>query len=913
MASTDLLASADSVWRSRVLVVEDDTGLQRLIRRTLEKAGFEIETAGSGGEAIERLRENPSMVLLLDQKLPDMNGRDVIHELERDGARIPFVVMTGQGDERLAVEMMKLGAADYLVKDLDFIDLLPGVLEKLLRTLDTERKLQMAQEELRDSEELFHSVFEFHAAVKLLIDSETGCILDANRAASEFYGWPVARLRQMNIREINTSTSERVKQEMTLAATGGKSTFEFKHRLADGSIRDVNVFSSLIKPKGRAILHSIIQDVTEQKHAEQQLRRSRDLVQSMFRVAPIGIAILQNGVYIEINPRFSEITGFEQNALLYGDSRLLFPSEEDFRNTEADCLRQFAENGFAILETRIRRQNGEIRYVLWASTQMDPEVEEGGVIVTILDITGRIQAEEALRFSEERFRSMAEQSNDLISLTDDEGRIIYASPQMFKLFGYEPEEAIGLHFSAFLDEDEVARALEAFRGTVNTGGDTIALELKAKRKDGSTFCCELNGARFQTENLRGSLVNIRDITERLHAEEERAWLQTQLTQAQKMESVGRLAGGVAHDFNNILTVILCHAELALQQLKPGIDFHTDFNEIRKAAERASDLTRQLLAFARKQTVTPKLLDLNDTVEGMLKMLRRLIGEDIDLMWAPCSEAGSVKMDPSQIDQILANLCVNARDAIAGPGKIVIETEPVSLDDAWCQRHPGSAPGEYMMLSVADNGCGMDQETLGRVFEPFFTTKEMGKGTGLGLATVYGIVKQNNGFISVDSELEKGSTFRVYLPREREAFTQARYSGLGHLRQGTETILIVEDEPSILKMIGLLLDNLGYKVYSAPSPREALDIAREHGPEIELLMTDVIMPGMNGRELADILSERIPTLKRLFMSGYTADVIAQHGVLNEGTCFLEKPFSAESLASKVREALGDPGEDQTQKT
>ncbi len=393
-----------------------------------------------------------------------------------------------------------------------------------------------------------------------------------------------------------------------------------------------------------------------------------------------------------------------------------------------------------------------------------------------------------------------------------------------------------------------------------------------------------------------------ELAERKRAEEEKAKLEAQLQQAQRMESVGRLAGGVAHDFNNMLSVILGYAQMALEKTDPASALYGDLQEIHDAGVRSANITRQLLAFARKQTISPQILDLNETVESMFKMLRRLIGEDINLTWQPVS-VWPVKIDPSQIDQLLANICVNARDAITGVGKITIETATVIFDAAYCSEHTGFAPGDFVLLAISDDGCGMDKEVLGNLFEPFFTTKETGKGTGLGLATVYGIVKQNNGFINVYSEPGKGTTFKIYLPRHSEqGGTSAKQREVAIQRGLGETVFVVEDELSILKLTAKMLEGLGYAVVTASSPTEAVDLAKQRREEIDLLITDVIMPEMNGRDLADALLTIYPDLKCLFMSGYTASVIASQGVLEEGVHFIQKPFSARDLAAKVREVL-----------
>jgi signal transduction histidine kinase/CheY-like chemotaxis protein len=390
------------------------------------------------------------------------------------------------------------------------------------------------------------------------------------------------------------------------------------------------------------------------------------------------------------------------------------------------------------------------------------------------------------------------------------------------------------------------------------------------------------------------------------SDEERDSLQQQLTQAQRLESVGRLAGGVAHDFNNMLMVILGHGEMLRDAYPAGNPQRASAEEILKAASKSADLTRQLLAFARKQTVAPVVMELNDTIAGMLKMLQRLIGENIRIVWTPDTAGWAIRIDPAQVDQVLANLAVNARDAIDGVGTITIATANVTIDAAYCTGRAECVPGDYVMLSVCDDGCGMDKATLTQVFEPFFTTKGPGKGTGLGLATVYGVVKQNGGFINVYSEPGKGTCFKVYFPRHAGALPEVEeelpagsYAGRG------ERVLLVEDEESILRLGRSMLARLGYDVVATTSPSEALSLMSSFASPLRLLITDVVMPDMNGRELAARVRQRYPDVQCLYMSGYTSDVIAHQGVLDEGVHFIEKPFTLKALATKVRQVLDLP--------
>jgi two-component system, cell cycle sensor histidine kinase and response regulator CckA len=397
---------------------------------------------------------------------------------------------------------------------------------------------------------------------------------------------------------------------------------------------------------------------------------------------------------------------------------------------------------------------------------------------------------------------------------------------------------------------------------------------------------------------------IEDITERLS-------LESQFLQAQKLESIGRLAGGVAHDYNNMLGVILGYAGLAQAKLKASDPVYGYLQEILKAGSRSAEITRQLLGFASKQTITPKVIDLNDTVAKILKMLAPLIGEDIDFIWLPGENLHPVRMDPTQLDQIMANLCINARDAIAGVGTITVETAMVSYDKSYCENYKGFIPGDFVLLSVSDDGCGMEKEIQKNVFEPFFTTKEADLGTGLGLSTVYGIVKQNQGFINVYSEPANGTVFRVYLhgytneaPNESTSNPSRRFrknrntATAGH----GETVLVVEDEAGVQKLMKRMLEDLGYIVLTAGSAKEALQLTEIHGHEIRLAITDVIMPEMNGRELADRLKARHPDLAILFMSGYTSEVISRLGIPDQEIHFIEKPFSVETLANKVHALL-----------
>lgn len=566
-------------------------------------------------------------------------------------------------------------------------------------------------------------------------------------------------------------------------------------------------------------------------------------------------------------------------AVWFGGDRLILRPV----NALVDVTRRLS-NGDLGARSGIPYQRGELGQLFRAFDEMAETLQR--------QENDRKQAEEAIRVLAQNWQATFDAIGDAVCVMDKEAVILQCNKAMTVLLGKPPQEIAGstcweiAHYATGSAEAcPVTRMLESRQR------ETLELQMGDR-----WFSVVADPILNENGDLAGCVHLMSDTTEQKKLED-------QLRQAQKMEAVGRLAGGVAHDYNNMLSVILGYTQLALAKMKPSDPLHDDLTQVLNAAKRSTDITRQLLAFARKQVVVPRVLDLNTTVEGMLKMLRRLIGEDIDLAWLPAAGLGSVNMDPSQIDQLLANLCVNARDAIADVGKVTIETANVTFDEAYCAEHAGFHPGKFVLLAVSDDGCGMDKETIDKIFEPFFTTKEVGRGTGLGLSTVYGIVKQNGGFINVYSEPGKGTTFKIYLSRHAGKAEMIETEGAVKIPASLgETLLLVEDEDSILKLGQKILDELGYAVLTAGTPKEAIHLAQAHTGEIQLLITDVVMPEMNGRELAEQIHALRPKIKTLFMSGYTADVIAHHGVLEAGVHFLQKPFSRSDLGSKVREAL-----------
>jgi len=511
----------------------------------------------------------------------------------------------------------------------------------------------------------------------------------------------------------------------------------------------------------------------------------------------------------------------------------------------------------------------------------------------------RRQAEGALRASEERFRALVENSSDALMLLDAEGRVTYMTSSSSRQFGWTPEQMIGRSVFDFVHPDDADAAAARMTEVITSPGKSVTREIRFGHADGSWRVMEgVAVNRLHDPSVRAIVVNARDITDRRKLEE-------QLRMSQKMEAVGQLAGGVAHDFNNLLTAILGYCNLMLDDMPSEDPLRGDLDEIRAAGERAAALTRQLLAFSRRQMLQPQVVDLNAIVRQMEKLLRRLISEDVELATKLAPDVMTVRVDPASIEQILVNLAVNARDAMPVGGRLTIETSNIDLDTTYAVTHVTMTPGRYVMLAVGDTGEGMDAATRARVFEPFFTTKEQGKGSGLGLATVYGMVKQSGGYIWVYSEPGHGTMFKVYFPPAEQRMSEAAAEHPGRRtsdgKQGWETVLLVEDEDAVRALAREVLRRHGYVVLEARHGVDALRIAERHGDDIHLMVTDIVMPHMSGRDLAERLSSARPGMKVLFMSGYT-DHALMHRELTPGSAFLQKPFTPEGFARKVRSVL-----------
>jgi PAS domain S-box-containing protein len=745
---------------------------------------------------------------------------------------------------------------------------------------------------------------------------------------------------------VHPEDQEAVAQYRRQEVVQGRQAFDREYRIVrpvDGVVRWVHELAALEYDAGGTpiAITGTIQDFTERRRSELEREVMHEIAQSVATSANLDelLALAHHSLRRVLEADNCFVALFDPKTQLFNfpyfaDQHDSWPEPEAMPNSctayvfrhgapaliTPSVFRHLQEQGEVALLGRpspswmgvpLRSPTGMIGVLVVQQYGNEGTYDEGdlqflaGIGNQVALVIERKLAEAALRDSEAELNVILESTADGLLAVDKHGKVLRTNRRFAELWRIPPalldtgDEAqlMGYVLSQLADPDEFLAKVKVLYDSAGESVDTVHFV------DGRIF------ERYTAPILKGDepvgrVWAFRDITMRERAVEAKERLEDRLHHAQKLESVGRLAGGIAHDFNNQLGAILVTTELAMDQVDVSNPLHADLLEIRKAAQRSADLTRQLLAYARRQTVAPQVLDLNETVRSLLSMLQRLIGEDISVVWEPAANLWPVSMDPSQLANILTNLCLNARHAIADVGTIALATSNCDLDAAFCAIHPEAVPGEYVRVTVRDTGCGMDATTLAMVFEPFFTTKGVGEGTGLGLASVYGAVRQNDGFLTVTSVINQGTTFEMYLPRQTTATPRARTSGPTLLAPGGghETILVVEDEASILRLSARVLEARGYAVLPASGPGAAIKMAREYPGEIHLLLTDVVMPEMNGRDLARQLLVLRPTVKQLFMSGHPADVIANRGMLDPGVSFIEKPFSTDALIAKVRAVL-----------
>ena len=785
---------------------------------------------------------------------------------------------------------------------------------------DVTAEYQM-QSSLEESEHRFRSIVEgapdpifIQTDQKFAYLNPAACRLFGIPSAQELIGTPVMNRFHPHF---HSAVRERIRR-LNEGQESVHELMEQKYLRVDGSEVWVETSGEPIVYEGKRGALVFARDISQRMETEKALRKSEEKFRNLFETMTQGVVYQDvEGKIVSANPAAERILGLSLDQMQGRTS--MDPRWQAVNEDKAELP---GERHPAMLALRTGRPvnnfvqgifNPRINDYVWILVNSIPQFSEGTnkvaqVYSTFLDITERKNAEEALRQSEARYRELFNSIRDAILVSDRDRNIVDCNPAFTELFGYTLDEIKGK--KTFEIYEDMSQYEDMGRKLRKNNTPKFIYTVRYKKKSGQVFSGETNV--FYLKNSKNQVAGfiglIRDISEREKAEAEKDRLEMQLRQAQKMEAIGRLAGGVAHDFNNLLTTITGNAEIGLMDVEKGQELYDFLQEIKEAGERAGNLTRQLLAFSRRQIMQPEILDLNDLILDLEKMLRRLIGEDISLETHLPPGLGFVEVDPGQMEQVIMNLAVNARDAMPGGGKLTIETANVDLDESYAHGHGHLiTPGPYIMLAVSDSGTGMSPQMLAQVFDPFFTTKEKGKGTGLGLSTVYGIVKQSKGNIWVYSEPGKGTTFKIYLPKtEKDQPSQDHKPDFKPILQGHETVLVVEDDPSVRKIAVKNLILFGYTVYSAASGDEALSFCREHKGDIDVLLTDVIMPDLSGKDLVQALQQLGLRMQVVFMSGYTDNAIVHHGVLDPGICFLQKPFTPESLARKIREAL-DQGE------
>ena len=757
----------------KILYVEDRVPDMELALKELQRAGIgpEVKRVEREEDFIRELESSACDLILSDYRLPGWNGMDALKAVTTRNLNIPFILVSGTVGEDAAVECIKSGAWDYVLKD--NLQRLPLAVKRALRDRQEAALRMQAEEKLRESEMQYRLLFEANPNPMWVYDIDTTQFLQVNQATVEQYGFTREEFLSMTIKDIRPQEelqrflAEYEVWDKTSNIDGGM----WIHSKKDGTRMTVQVTSRALTFQGRNARLVLGVDITEKLEAEKQRWASQELFATVFHSNPEGITIstFDEGRYLEVNPSFSKIVGFERDELL----------------------------GKTALELGIWRRK------------------------------------------------------------EDRARLFEQIRENKPLIGFETE------FTT---------------------------------KSGNVRQVQISAAHIQFQGIKCLLGHIRDVTDQ-------KTLEHQFRQVQKMESVGRLASGVAHDFNNLLMVIGSSAEM-LEEIKDFEKAGRHIAQIRSATNKAASLTRQLLAFSRQQVLQPKVLELNRVVEDLWKMLPRLMGEDVEMIKALDPAAGRVSADPGQLEQVIMNLAVNARDAMPKGGKLILETSNVAVDENYVRRHSVEMkPGPYVVLALTDTGIGMDAATQTRIFEPFFTTKEVGKGTGLGLATVYGIVKQSNGFIWVYSEPGLGTTFKVYFPRNDAPVEASRELPVGPVQAvGTKTILLAEDEPVLRESIAEYLRARGYEVLEAGSGPAAVGVCETHRGSIDLLITDAIMPGFGGQQVAKRVSERYPAIRIVYTSGYT-DRALDPGISGPRAIFLQKPFSLQVLGETVRRLLG----------
>ncbi len=919
---------------ARVLIVDDEAGIRRTFEGFLVQAGHAVQTAADADEALRAVAHTDFDVVVSDIILPKRSGVDLLFELRAADPDLPVILITGLPSLNTATDALRAGAFDYLTKPVGSQDLLRVVavaamvkqldndnrhywtkLETLAeshshelttvnRRLANEKVIRQTMEDQRRN--LVNLIENSHDLVGMA--TQSGRLTFLNRAARQALGLSsIQSLDGLNLKQFLITDNTALPESPIPTALEREGAWEGEARLIPPNgqpPRDVeaHIFAiSPTHPDDKPLLSLVMHDITERKRQKLFHARFTAAIESTSDAILISSA---DGKPIFTNRAFNDLFDYSTEHLHEPNMlRKLFVDKQAMDTINDLILSGVSWHG----EVDMQRSNGNpLKIQLRADAVRDDQGHIIALINTFNDITDKVHMELALRQSEGRFRSLVESAASIaVQGFDEHGRVVYWNSASENLYGYKTGEVWGkpIH-ELIIPEDLQQEAARELRDWITHDIPIPAGERNMRRKNGTPIDIYCSHAKQSYIDGRLEFYCLAiDLSERNRAEKENKRLESELQQAQRLESVGRMAGGIAHDFNNLLTGIFGNISLALMELEPEHPVTDTLREIDSVAKRAADLTRQLLAFSRRQIIEPKVIRLNQRIESLAKMLTRLIGEDISLDLKLSPSVGCIEIDPGQLEQCIVNLVVNARDAMPEGGRLLIETDKRDLSKSDLPQATHEAPEPYICLHVRDTGTGISPEHLDTIFEPFFTTKSKERGTGLGLSTVYGIVHQNNGLLKVESELGCGSEFCLCFKCTRaEPQTKPAAQPAPPIPKGSETILLVEDDPSVRVVAIRLLQRFGYNVIHACDGREALKLAENRMQDIDLLLSDVVMPSMTGAELARRLREIKPNLKVLFTSGYTDDVIVDHGVVLDGVQFIGKPFTPQSLATKLRQTL-----------
>ncbi len=848
---------------------------------------------GPGGTAIRTGRPFSTQNMLTDLRFKPWRAEALLR-----GYVSSLALPLKTSDKVFGVLNIYSGLADaFNPEETELLTALADNLAYGITMLRTRNAHEKAENEVRASEERYRSLFENKHTVMLIVDPDDGRIVDANPAAVIYYGWQLDELRLMNISQVNMLTKAEIQAEMELACNEKRNYFLFRHRLADGSVRDVEVYSGPITLAKKTLLYSIVNDITERRQVEQELRRSEDRFRKLFEshAAVMMLADPYTGNIVDANRAAADFYGWSVGELRQMNIRQINPISVDKIMMNLDMSRLAKQNRFVF---RHRRSNGSVRDVEVFSSKIDV-AEKELLYAIIFDITESKLAEKALRDSELKFRTITEQMAEVVFVIDTSKVLTYVSQAFERIFGYTAQEVTGHIFTDYLDEGEIPRSLVIFNEILSRERTNNLLEFRFRKKNGSLFFGEVHIHYHKDQDFAGMIGLIRDITEQKREEEEKQLLESHLRKSQRLETIGTLAGGIAHDFNNILTPILGYAEMGVMSLGEEEPLYQYFSEIMLAAQRAQQLVAQIMTFSKTEEGESTVVSVQAVISEALKLVRPLIPVTITI--EPHFEfCHNILADSSKLHQVILNLCTNAFHAMEQSGGVLrVDLREVTLDGSMMKLFPDFRQSRYVRITLSDSGCGMDARVMEHIFEPFFTTKPANKGTGLGLSVVYGIIKSFRGGITVESKPGNGTTFTIYLPvideQALKTLEETAYA------RGSGTILIVDDEDAALKMLRLMVTKLGFKAEAFTVPQAALELFEQHPEAFDLVITDLTMPGMTGVELAGKIHKTSPKLPIILITGY-AEGINDSDLLNQAGIrrLLKKPLRVTEIASVLKE-------------